>query len=396
MDSSPRARLGPGSSVLRWFLEPAGEVDQAGRAFLHAQLLASPVAAIMGSFCALIVASVALLRGGSIYGLFVVSELALMVWRSVEWRRRAKRMIRESSYVPSVNASVLISFLWCAQQGALAFAIMSGDDLTLMVLSATLVMAMIGPICARNYAAPRFAFTLVLMCDLPFVAGALASGEPWLRVIVPITPPFLFGVMQIITTFHRSMLLTLAVQAKAFRLARYDTLTGVLNRYGMDHALAQIPTNNNRQMALISIDLDGFKQVNDKHGHGAGDMLLAQVAKRVGEQLRTDDLLARMGGDELMVVVRNMAPDRVGRLADRLIVAISRHAYELGEGTVARVSASIGFACLPEDAANTVDLRLRADRALYAAKRAGKGIGQRYGTLAAASAPLSPVRTIGQ
>src|SRR3546814_8018630 len=78
-----------------------------------------------------------------------------------------------------------------------------------------------------------------------------------------------------------------------------------------------------------------------------------------------------------------MVPDQVAPLADRLIAAISRHAYETGQSVPARVGASIGFACLPEDAAITVELRLRADEPLYAAKTAGKGVGRRYGTLAA-------------
>src|SRR3546814_20808654 len=101
-------------------------------------------------------------------------------------------------------------------------------------------MAMIGPICARNYAAPRFAFLLVLLCDIPFVTGAVTSGQTWLLVILPITPPFLLGAMQIIMTFHRSKLQTLAAQANARHLAEHDWLTGVLNRQGVDKALRRL------------------------------------------------------------------------------------------------------------------------------------------------------------
>jgi hypothetical protein len=297
MEDFPRARLGSAASALRWFFEPGGELNEPERSFLLGQLLGSPLAAIMGSFCALTIVGVALMRrGGGAFELLGALELTLMVCRVVTWRARGRRLCETPSYVPTIDASVLLSTLWCALQGILAFTIMSADDLVLSVLSATLVMAMIGPICARNYAAPRFAFLLILLCDLPFVCGALASDEPWLAVILPITPMFLLGAMQIIRTFHRSMLLTLAMQARALYLAEHDALTGILNRQGLDHELSQILPNEDLQMALISIDLDGFKQVNDRYGHGAGDMLLIRVAERLTEEFRAQDLLARVGG----------------------------------------------------------------------------------------------------
>lgn len=387
VDISGRARLSCRLRAAQWLFKPTNDVDDAGREFLLAQLLTTPLAALMGSFCALTIELVAWHRSGQpIYWLFIAGEVAVAACRVIEWQGRVQR---SSTHLPTIDRSVLLSVLWCTLQGLLAFTIISSGDLVLSVLSATLVMAMIGPICARNYAAPRFAFLLVLLCDIPFVAGAVTSGQPWLLVILPITPPFLLGAMQIIMTFHRSMLQTLAAQAHARHLAEHDWLTGVLNRQGMDQALSRIVPDAERQMALISIDLDGFKEVNDRFGHGAGDLLLTQVARRLRDALGDDDLLARMGGDEFMVVVRGMVPDQVGPLADRLIAAISRHSYETGQSVPARVGASIGFACLPEDAANTVELRLRADEALYAAKDAGKGVGRRYGRLAAAAPPLA-------
>nr|WP_269142263.1 GGDEF domain-containing protein [Sphingomonas sp. IC-11] len=171
--------------------------------------------------------------------------------------------------------------------------------------------------------------------------------------------------------------MTLAARATALHLAEHDSLTGILNRHGMDRALSRIPPGGERQMALLSIDLDGFKQVNDRYGHGVGDILLTKVADRMKRELRPEDLLGRMGGDEFMVIVRDMRPEHVAPLVDRLIEAIARAPYDVG-GLVVHVGASVGFACLPEDAATAVELRLRADDALYAAKGAGKGVGRRY------------------
>src|SRR3546814_9526114 len=95
--------------------------------------------------------------------------VAVAACRVIEWQGRAQR---SSTHLPTIDRSVLLSVLWCTLQGLLAFTIISSGDLVLRVLSATLVMAMIGPICARNYAAPRFAFLLVLICDIPFVTDA--------------------------------------------------------------------------------------------------------------------------------------------------------------------------------------------------------------------------------
>lgn len=365
-------------------------MNDAERSFLLGQLIASPAAAVMGSLCALMLIGVAIARSGStIQVVFAATEMLLLMGRLTDWRMRERALRRDPHYIPKMDGSVLLSALWCIQQGALTFTIMAAGDLVLSVLSAMLVMALIGPICARNYSAPRYAFALVLLCDLPFVAGALASRDPWLIVVVPMTPAFLLGAMQIIRNFHSSMLLTLEMRAQALHLAQHDALTGILNRQGMDAAMSQVTPSEDRQMALICIDLDGFKQVNDKYGHGAGDLLLMQVAQRLKQQLRPADLFARMGGDEFMIVVRGLEPESVGPLADRLIASVSRHAFTIEDGAIMRVGASIGFACLPEDAANTVELRLRADQALYAAKHAGKGVGRRYGTLAGMAPALS-------
>ncbi|WP_299654934.1 GGDEF domain-containing protein [uncultured Jannaschia sp.] len=239
-------------------------------------------------------------------------------------------------------------------------------------------MALLGPLCARNYAAPRFAMLLVLLCDLPFVAGAVLSDEPLLSLIALMTPAFLVGAMLILAMFHDAMLTTLEAKEENKRLAIHDSLTGIFNRQGMDEALGTVVAQSGRTMALLSIDLDGFKQVNDTHGHGAGDLILIEVARRIRANVRETDFVARMGGDEFMVVLRNIDQDAIPFAADALIEAISDEPVAISHDTVATIGASIGYACLPQDATTTVELRLRADRALYAAKDAGKGTARRY------------------
>ncbi len=374
------ARLGRLGGKFAWLFEPKDVVSDESRGFLLAQLFNSPIAAVMGALTAMMVLLVALLRSGSpLFLVLLALEILLVGLRVLEWRSRVKRVQADSDHVPAVDATAILSIAWCALQGFAAFVIMADGGPVMRVLSATLIMALIGPLCARNYAAPRFAFLLVLLCDIPFVAGALVSGDPWFWVLAAMTPPFLLGAMQIINSFHGAMLTALCAEEESRHLASHDSLTGILNRQGLDQQLARLSPQSGQTMALLCIDLDGFKPVNDRHGHGAGDLVLIEVARRITAAVSEEDLVARMGGDEFMVVKRRVRPHETRQLAETLIDAISNRPIQIAGNAQASVGVSIGFACLPEDATTTVELRLRADEALYAAKGAGKGVAYRYG-----------------
>ena len=344
---------------------------------LYGQLLSSPVAALMGSVCSLMVLVTASVRSPStIFAVFIALEIVIAASRMLEWRLRKSRGASEGP--TDVSVSAILSILWCGLQGAIAFTIMSGSDPVMQVLAATLIMAMLGPICARNYAAPRFATLLLLLCDLPFVAGAVLSPEPLLSIILLLTPPFLFGARQIISTFHNTLTQSLRAEEENLRLALHDSLTGILNRQGMDERLGRMVAKPGHTMAIVSVDLDGFKEINDEYGHGAGDTVLIEVARRIASQTGEDGTVARMGGDEFMVIVRNCGVDEVRRLGERLVAAISEQEIAIARDLTVGVGASAGFACLPEDALTTHELRIRADRALYDAKDAGKRNCKRY------------------
>lgn len=352
-------------------------ISEVAQSRLYGQLLNSPAAALMGSLCSLIVLVTANIRSPSpVFMAFTVLEIVISVARVGEWHRRAG--LECESAVVDVSWSTMLSVLWCGLQGAIAFTIMSGSDPVLQVLSATTIMALLGPVCARNYAAPAFATLLLLLLDLPFVAGAVVSNEPWLAVIVLLTPPFIFGARQIINTFHETLSNSLRAEEENLRLALHDSLTGILNRQGMDERLGRLHAQPGRTMAIISLDLDGFKEVNDEHGHGAGDTVLVEVARRIERRAGPTGIVARMGGDEFMVVVRDCAVEEVRRFGEGLVEAICAEKIEIGADKSVKVGASAGFACLPEDAHTAHELRTQADRALYDAKDAGKATCRRY------------------
>ena len=157
-------------------------------------------------------------------------------------------------------------------------------------------------------------------------------------------------------------------------LAHHDTLTSLPNRLSFLKRAQQTVALSMRQkgrLALMFIDLDGFKPINDRHGHEAGDMVLQQVAVRLGEGFRQADMVARFGGDEFVVLLTDVR-DRecLTRMADKVIARLSEP--YLIDGASYSIGASIGIACLPDDAEDIESLIAQADAAMYDAKRAGR------------------------
>ena len=168
--------------------------------------------------------------------------------------------------------------------------------------------------------------------------------------------------------------------ARIAHLAYHDALTGLPNRavFG-DHLARNVEraADAGEPIAVLCVDLDGFKAVNDIHGHPAGDELLIEVAHRLRSVVRGDELVARLGGDEFAVVQQGGSqPAHAGLLAERIIAALAEPYAVAGQS--ARVSASIGIAVFPADAETPLDLVRNADMALYRAKREGRGLARFY------------------
>jgi diguanylate cyclase (GGDEF)-like protein/PAS domain S-box-containing protein len=172
-------------------------------------------------------------------------------------------------------------------------------------------------------------------------------------------------------------------------LAYSDALTGLANRTSLGPSLEQAvqrARRRNSKLALVFIDLDGFKQINDLHGHDAGDALLIELAGRLRANLRASDLVARLGGDEFLVVVEEVqeaAP--IETVARKLLGEVVRP-YALPGGE-ARVTASIGISVFPNDAADAPALMKHADTAMYSAKQAGKNTYRFYASGPASNDP---------
>lgn len=164
--------------------------------------------------------------------------------------------------------------------------------------------------------------------------------------------------------------------ARIAHLAFHDVLTGLNNRLVMESHLSQCVTAANvsgEPLAVISIDLDGFKAVNDAHGHAMGDGLLIAVAERLREVVREGDLVARTGGDEFVVVQSGGNQPADARAAGgRIIAGLERPFVVRGQSLL--ISASAGVALFPKDAACADELARKSDVALYRAKASGRGV----------------------
>lgn len=149
-----------------------------------------------------------------------------------------------------------------------------------------------------------------------------------------------------------------------------DTLTGLRNRRAMDHVLDRL-VDAGGPFALMHLDLDRFKAINDTLGHPAGDFVLRRVARIMLEETRKTDTVARVGGDEFVIILDRLVDrNRLDRMARRLIARIQ--APIMVKGQAPRVSASIGTVISGQPAGSALQVLSQADMALYAAKRAGR------------------------
>lgn len=185
----------------------------------------------------------------------------------------------------------------------------------------------------------------------------------------------------------------IAAEEQAFT----DTLTGLKNRRAMDHVLARL-ISGGRDFALMHLDLDFFKQVNDTYGHAAGDAVLQQAARIMVECTRQSDTVARVGGDEFVMILEGVLDqDRLAAIAKRLIARLEEPvAYG---GHLCRISASAGTTLSTwMEKPDPAELLNQADLALYAAKRAGRaqhcfyrqGLEKEEAAPAASGSPLPP------
>jgi diguanylate cyclase (GGDEF)-like protein len=220
-------------------------------------------------------------------------------------------------------------------------------------------------------------FSLGSICGA--ASGGVSTG--WLALLVIIVTMAILAIALIISVLDmrlESRTSKLAVSlAEANEeltyLALHDSLTKLPNRALLEERLRQaigIADREKRQFALMFLDLDGFKAVNDAYGHSAGDQLLIEVANRIAPKVRVQDMISRVGGDEFVFLGDVGEPTDAAALAEKLLILI-REPFEI-DGRELSMSVSIGIAMYPGNGANQHELLTNADAAMYHAKSLGR------------------------
>jgi len=167
-----------------------------------------------------------------------------------------------------------------------------------------------------------------------------------------------------------------------YEAAMNDVLTGAKNRRSLEEQLAKelaFSMRHGAPLAVLLLDLDHFKQINDTHGHPVGDQVLKELVSLIGESVRTEDTLGRYGGEEFAIVCRHTGPTGASAKAERIRILVSSHVF-CAESHKLRLTVSIGIAAFDDTEGLTPQTLLAyADHALYQAKQAGRDRAVRFG-----------------
>jgi len=305
----------------------------------------------------------ALVLGSGVASMHYIGMAALMLAPGIDWNWRW------------VVVSVVIALLASVVALWLAFRLRQGNG-RLGLLRAGAAMVMGGAIAGMHY-------TGMAAANFPMNSHATGQGvnSQWLAVVVTVVTLSILGIALVVSTLDARLQSRTSVLASSLaeanrelaQLALHDNLTRLPNRILLEDRLKQALTKAIREestFAVMFMDLDGFKGVNDAFGHHIGDNLLIAVTDRMNAQLKDLHTLARIGGDEFVLLLEISEPNDAAVVADRLVKAISvpftLSLYEL------LVSLSIGIAVFPGDGRDERELMFNADAAMYHTKKNGR------------------------
>ncbi|WP_343528487.1 GGDEF domain-containing protein [Sphingomonas sp.] len=239
------------------------------------------------------------------------------------------------------------------------------------VLAAALLFAYGSGVVGRLSILPALALPALVTAAVPVIAACATWGDTAHRLTALMFAIFLFGSFETVRYIHRRAVRHIATELDMATLARNDPMTGLANRLGFREAFRTKALHPTGPLALHCLDLDGFKGVNDRLGHAAGDALLVEVARRL-VTAASGSTVARLGGDEFAILQHGIGHvDDAKAVADAVIAGL-REPFEIA-GTTVRIGASLGFTVAAPATADFDAMLRTADAASYRIKRAGGG-----------------------
>jgi diguanylate cyclase len=298
---------------------------------------------------------------------------AMICWRYLcpAIARRSGRPLPLPGIMISAGLS-MVSFAFSCTLSILS------NDTSLITITLAGGMGVLSGLATRWAALPRPAIAAMVTIMAPPTVALLVHGGAFIAVALVIT----FVVISVATFTnqnHENLLAAITAEELHRRMAQTDHLTGLANRAQLIEQIAlnceDLPDRQGdpgHRFAVLYIDLDGFKAINDTHGHAAGDEILQRVADCLRQVTGPDEMVARIGGDEFVVLLRDADGLTARGVADEIIAAISRE-HRIGDGRALRVGCSVGISLAPLQGREPETLLARADAALYEVKNQGKG-----------------------
>jgi diguanylate cyclase len=362
------------SPLLKLVLGNLAAEPEAVRRRLLATIPQSGLALVVTSITILLICVTTVLIRPTLWTWFWLGISALIVAWRIFYPALRQRL---GHTVPLAGIMATSALLFIVFGFGCAGSIATGDG-ALTAMSVAAVMGMVAGLATRWAAVPRAAVFTMAMTALPPVATLASQGGASVLAALCVAS-VVTSVAAYTVQNHENLLAALVGEEVSVRLARTDHLTGLPNRIELDVRLkaacvALPPPNSPRAVgfALLYLDLDGFKSINDAHGHATGDEFLRRVAGCLRTTIGPDAFVSRIGGDEFVVLLPDADELAARAVAQDVIEAISRE-HSLPDGRRARVGCSVGLSLAPAQGREPEVLLARADAALYEVKNQGKG-----------------------
>ena len=311
--------------------------------------------------CAIVLACIAVAR--------IVAALGL----SPDSHRTSTQMLEIVYEIGAFSYSLAIGFI-----AALTVWLSTPNEVQVLMVANALCYGV--GVSARNAGRPSIAIGQLTLTCVPMMVASFASGHAALvalgmtiALLIPAMTSIVLNIFHVLRDSIAAAETSAQLAEKMKLLARTDVVTGLANRAGLNHAMIEtvMVLDDDSHLALIWIDLDRFKEVNDLLGHPVGDKVLSTVAKRLREVSPAGSTVARFGGDEFVVFCPIDDRKQAERIASEVHAEIMRP-IRIDDSGRLEVRASIGVALLPEDGADVETLMQSADLALYHAKVGGR------------------------